>query len=258
MLIPDGYRRAAIDRSRENRTIPNMKVGVLLLTAGSGSRFGGELPKQYVEVAGQALVLHTLAHLAAEPRICVVQPVVAAGDHRFAGLVAGRDYPFQLLAPVTGGAARSVSMQHGLEALPADIDLVAVHDAARPLPSPRLLADVIDTAARFGAAIPGVAVHDTIKRVDADGRVLETPAREQLRAVQTPQVARREWFVEALGREKERLHLHTDDASLLEAAGFAVYVSDGDAMNRKITTPADMAWLATQLQSESSRGGFEK
>jgi len=224
----------------------DMNVGVLLLAAGSGSRFGSDVPKQYIEVGGQALVLHTLAHLAAEPRIAVVQPVIAAGDTFFSTLVAGLSFPFTLLPPVVGGATRSHSMQQGLLALPVT-DLVAVHDAARPLPSKALLADVIDTAARFGAAVPGLAVHDTIKRVDADGRVLETPARESLRAVQTPQVARRDWFLRALQREHDRLHLHTDDASLLEAAGFDVYVSRGDVVNRKITTQADMAWLATQL-----------
>jgi len=236
-----------IDHVCETRTIPDMNIGLLLLSAGSGSRFGSEVPKQYIEVGGRALVLHTLAHLAAESRIAVVQPVVAAGDERFSALVAGLNFPFTLLPPVVGGATRSHSMQQGLLALPADIDLVAVHDAARPLPSKLLLADVMDTAARFGAAVPGLAVHDTIKRVDADGRVLETPARESLRAVQTPQVARRDWFLKALACEQGRLHLHTDDASLLEAAGFDVYVSLGDIMNRKITTQADMAWLATQL-----------
>lgn len=238
----------AFDHACESRTIPDMNVGLLLLSAGSGSRFGGEVPKQYIAVDGQALLLHTLEHLAAEPRIALVQPVIAAGDSYFTALVVGLNFPFTLLPPVVGGATRAHSMQQGLLALPADIDLVAVHDAARPLPSKRLLGDVIDTAARYGAAVPGLAVHDTIKRVDSDGRVLETPARESLRAVQTPQVARREWFIKALQCEQERLHLHTDDASLLEAAGFDVYVSEGDAANRKITTPADMDWLADHLQ----------
>jgi len=245
-------RRVGIDHVDEIRTIPDMKVGVLLLSAGSGSRFGSEVPKQYIDVGGKALVLHTLAHLAAEPRICVVQPVIGAGNNYFSALVTGLSFPFTLLPPVVGGATRAHSMQQGLLALPADIDLVAVHDAARPMPSKALLGDVIDMAARFGAAVPGLAVHDTIKRIDADGRILETPARESLRAVQTPQVARREWFLKALQCEHPRLHLHTDDASLLEAAGFDVYVSEGNAANRKITTPADMVWLAAQLKLEES------
>jgi len=225
-----------------------MKTGVLLLAAGSGSRFGGDIPKQYVEVGGKAIILHTLAHLATEPRISVVQPVIAEGDDVFARLTADTHFPFALLPPVSGGDERSISMQHGLAALPQDIELVAVHDAARPLPSKTLLADVLDVAERFGAAVPGLAVHDTIKRVDSEGKVLETPDRRALRAVQTPQVARRDWFEQATRIEEKRLHLHTDDASLLEAAGFDVHVSRGDADNRKITTMADLTWLETALE----------
>jgi len=226
-----------------------MKIGVLLLAAGSGSRFGGPVPKQYVDVSGRALLLHTLEHLAAAPAIALVQPVVSEGDYRFAELVDGLSFPFQLLKPVAGGAARSLSMQQGLMALPHDIDLVAVHDAARPLPSAGLLADVFAMAAQHGAAVPGVPVNDTIKRVDEHGRVLETPARESLRAVQTPQVARRAWFEQAIRLESENLYQHTDDASLLEAAGFDVFVSRGDVNNRKITTAEDLIWLEAHLKS---------
>jgi len=225
-----------------------MKTGVLLLAAGSGSRFGGTIPKQYVEVSGKAILLHTLEHLALEPRISVLQPVISTGDAYFSELVKHHNFPFELLPAVVGGAERSISMQRGLAALPQDIELVAVHDAARPLPSKALLADVLDVAERFGAAVPGLPVVDTIKRVDATGKVLETPDRRALRAVQTPQVARRDWFEQATQIEAERLHLHTDDASLLEAAGFDVYVSRGDADNRKITTMADLAWLETALE----------
>jgi len=232
----------------QNDTITAMKTGVLLLAAGSGSRFGGAVPKQYVEVGGKAIILHTLAHLAAEARISVVQPVIAKGDDVFARLLAKQQFPFDILPPVIGGAERSISMQRGLAALPQDIELVAVHDAARPLPSKALLADVLNMAERFGAAVPGLAVHDTIKRVDANGKVVETPDRQTLRAVQTPQVAKRDWFEQALALESERLHLHTDDASLLEAAGFNVHVSRGDVDNRKITTMADLAWLKSVLE----------
>jgi len=224
-----------------------MKIAVLLLAAGSGSRFGGVVPKQYVQVAEQAIILHTLKSLAAEPRITLIQPVLAAGDGHFAELVKDQHYPFEILPPVVGGAERSISMRRGLDALPADVQLVAVHDAARPLPSKALLADVLDVAERFGAAVPGIAVHDTIKRIDAAGKVLETLERAVLRAVQTPQVAKRAWFEQAMLTESERLHLHTDDASLLEAAGFEVHISRGDSRNRKITTQDDLIWLQSEL-----------
>lgn len=227
-----------------------MKIGVLLLAAGSGKRFGGEIPKQYRDVAGQALILHTLNSLAVEPRIEVVLPVIAKGDTWFESIVSHQTWSFELLKAVVGGEERSISMAAGLAALPKDIDMVAVHDAARAMPSPALLKHVFDVADLHGAAVPSLAVHDTIKRIDSDGKVLETPDRSSLVAVQTPQVAKRLWFESALKREAGRLHLHTDDASVLEAAGYPVYISDGDVDNRKVTTPDDLIWLENLLMQE--------
>ncbi len=225
-----------------------MKIGVLLLAAGSGKRFGSAIPKQYLEVAGKPLILHTLESLNQSTHIAVVQPVIGDRDIWYNDAVAGYTWNFKLLKPVVGGAERSMSMQRGLDALPDDIDMVAVHDAARALPSKVLLDDVFHVAEEHGAAVPGLAVHDTIKRINADGKVVETPDRKSLMAVQTPQVARRDWFEQALIQEKDNLHLHTDDASVLEAAGFDVYISQGDVNNRKVTTKADMLWLEEQLR----------
>ncbi|MDQ6990368.1 MAG: 2-C-methyl-D-erythritol 4-phosphate cytidylyltransferase [Mariprofundaceae bacterium] len=227
-----------------------MSIAVLLLAAGSGKRFGGEIPKQYVSVAGQAIVLHTLRSLEQEPRIAMVQPVIAIDDDMFVDVIAGQKFSFELLAPVQGGDERSISMQRGLAALPDEVDMVAVHDAARPMTSQAVLKDVLDVAIKYGAAIPALPVHDTIKRVDEYGKVLETPARACLRAVQTPQVARLDWFQKALLQESERLHLHTDDASVLEAAGFPVYISQGDVNNRKITTQDDLRWMQAYLEAK--------
>jgi len=228
-----------------------MTIAVLLLAAGSGKRFGGDIPKQYMEVAGQAILLHTLRSLEAEPRIAMVQVVIAKGDTMFADVIAGQSFAFEMLDAVEGGAERSISMQRGLAALPDDVDMVAVHDAARPMTSDAVLKAVLDAAIEHGAAIPAIAVHDTIKRVDETGKVLETPNRAYLRAVQTPQVARLDWFQQALAQESERLYLHTDDASVLEAAGFPVYVSQGDVNNRKITTQDDLLWMQGLLEEKT-------
>lgn len=227
-----------------------MNVGVLLLAAGQGRRMGGAVPKQYQVVEGKPLLRWALESLAVEPRFSVVQPVLAEGDRYYAEAVAGLDAPFRLLPAVTGGAERADSMRHGLAALPDDVAWVAVHDAARPIPSPSLLAQVLDAAAAHGAAVPGLAVHDTIKQVDAEGRVIATLERAALRAVQTPQVGRRSWFEQALAAIGAGM-AWTDDASLLEAAGFPVHVSDGEERNRKITTAEDMAWLRRLIQSRA-------
>jgi len=220
-----------------------MQVGVLFLAAGSGRRFGGDIPKQYERIHDMTLVELGLRHLAAEPRIAWLQPVLAGGDSHFADCLAAQDLPYTVLPAVTGGAERAISMSRGLAALPDACDWVAVQDAARPIPSAALLKDVLDAALAHGAAVPGMAVHDTIKQVDANGRVVATLDRSALRAVQTPQVARREWFEQALARFSGELERFTDDASLLEAAGFPVFVSEGEAANRKITTRQDFDWL---------------
>lgn len=220
-----------------------MQVGVLFLAAGSGRRFGGDIPKQYERIHDMTLVELGLRHLAAEPRIAWLQPVLAGGDRHFAGCLAAQDLPYTVLPAVTGGAERAISMSRGLAALPDDCDWVAVQDAARPIPSAALLKGVVDAALAHGAAVPGMAVHDTIKQVDENGRVVATLDRSTLRAVQTPQVARREWFEKALARFSGELERFTDDASLLEAAGFPVFVSEGEAANRKITTRQDFDWL---------------
>jgi len=227
-----------------------MQVTVLFLAAGNGRRFGGEIPKQYHCVDHVPLVLIALNSLAEEPRISAVQPVLTTGDERFATCLEKQSFSFDILPPVTGGEERAISMANGIAALSNDVEWVAVQDAARPVPSPKVLADVLDAAGQHGAAVPGIPVHDTIKRVDDNGRVLQTLDRNILRAVQTPQVARREWFVAAIESEKDRMHLHTDDASMLEAAGFPVFVSPGDVNNRKITTQEDMMWLQHYLEAK--------
>lgn len=220
-----------------------MQVGVLFLAAGSGRRFGGDIPKQYQCIHGISLVELGLRHLAAEPRITWLQPVLAEGDTRFAACLAAQELPYTVLPAVTGGAERAISMSRGLAALPEACEWVAVQDAARPIPSPTLLGNVLDAAFMHGAAVPGMEVFDTIKQVDGQGMVVATPDRSRLRAVQTPQVARRASFEAALRRFSGELERFTDDASLLEAAGFPVFISAGEASNRKITTLQDMEWL---------------
>ncbi len=229
-----------------------MHVTVLLLAAGSGRRFGADTPKQYLRVAGRTLIEHCLLSLSREPRVQAVQPVISGNDMLFADVVRGQAYPFELLSPVSGGAERALSMARGLDRLPADCTWVAVHDAARPVPPVAMLTRLFDAAEAHGAAVPALTVMDTIKEVDAMGRVVATLDRHRLRAVQTPQVARKAWFDEAVDRLGQTLCAYTDDASLLEAAGFPVYICEGDAANRKITTPADFDWLQHYLDEENT------
>ena len=154
---------------------------------------------------------------------------------------------------VAGGATRSDSVRAGLEAVPADADVICVHDAARPLASADLFDRVVDAvAAGADAAIPGIAVTDTIKVIDSTtaggsvlGDVAATPDRSTLISVQTPQAFR----AAALRAAHAAGGDATDDAALLEAAGGRVVVVEGDPLARKITTPDDLTWARAQVGS---------
>ena len=146
---------------------------------------------------------------------------------------------------VAGGERRQDSVLAGLSAL-ADCTWVAIHDAARPLVTPALIAAGLEAALKTGAAIPGIPVTDTIKFIDASARVTGTPDRSSLRAVQTPQVFRLAMLLDAYAANKETV---TDDAALIEQAGGEVIVYPGDPDNIKVTYKRDLA-LAEQLLRE--------
>ena len=145
---------------------------------------------------------------------------------------------------VTGGAERQDSIYEALRLLDLEAgDLVAVHDAARPLITPLLVEDVCAALENCDGAIPAVAVKDTIKRVDASGMVLQTLMRSELRAVQTPQIFRFGPLLQAYDKARAAGFVGTDDASLIEAVGGKVRVVDGDYRNLKVTTAEDLVTL---------------
>lgn len=154
-------------------------------------------------------------------------------------------YPFDVIH-VSGGHTRAHSVLLALHKL-AEIDptceFVAVHDAARPLTPLAVVDRVFAAAIKFGAAIPGIAVTDTIKQFDpATNRIIATPPRATLTAVQTPQAMRLDWLLDAYSRVSDaELEAVTDEASLLERAGYPVHLVEGSPDNLKITTPADLA-----------------
>jgi len=208
---------------------PAEQIWTIVVGGGSGRRFG--TPKQY-EPLGDVRVIDRSIAAAREASDGVVV-VVPPEDAEREGAVAG-------------GSSRSDSVRAGLAAVPADATIVCVHDAARPMASPELfrrtIAAVIEGA---DAAIPGVAVADTIKVV-AGGVVVSTPDRTSLVAVQTPQAFR----AAALRAAHERGGDATDDAGLVEADGGLVVVVDGEVTNRKITVRDDLDWARRQLDTE--------
>jgi len=216
------------------------RIAAILVAAGSGSRFGAERPKQFSPVAGQPVIRHAAAALARE--VSLLQPVGEAAPigEALAGI--------RHLRVVPGGATRQASVLAGLEALaPHAPDIVLVHDAARPFIPPGCIPALLAALEAVPGAIPAVAVADTLKR-GRDGRILETVPREGLWRAQTPQAFRRDWLEEAHAKTRG---VATDDAMMVEACGHPVRITEGDALNFKVTSARDLAlaaaWLAAPV-----------
>ncbi len=210
-----------------------MRFAIILVAAGASTRMG--FPKLWADVGGKPLLARAVAEArAAQPS----ELVVVVSEERVSEAAA--------LAPgarvVAGGARRRDSVAAGLASCSAD--WLAIHDAARALAPPDLFKRGLDAAQATGAAVPGLPLKDTIKRV-ADSRVVATPARAEHVAVQTPQIFRRDVLERALALTDEDV---TDEAALVERLGISVAVFAGDERAFKVTTPVDLA-LARALLS---------
>ncbi len=223
-----------------------MRSAVIVLAAGRGDRLGGKTPKAFVPLAGRTLLERTLDRLLEFPGFARVQPVISPAG---AGLYAALDLPVdaRLAEPVLGGAVRQDSVAAGLEALPPEFDLVAIHDAARCRILAADVARVVAEAERFGAAILACPARDTIKHVE-EGVVISSPERRACWAAQTPQAFHRSLYEAALEKARADRFEGTDDAQLVERLGTRVRVVEGDPGNFKITVPEDLA-LAEYLIS---------
>lgn len=235
-----------------------MTIAAVLTAAGSGTRLGLDVPKAVVPVAGTPLVVHAArallaAHAADGSRVAqLVVTAPAAHLDEVAALVgdvvdaAAGDVRLDV---VGGGRTRQESVAAGLAELVDDVDVVLVHDAARPFAPPELVARVVDAVrAGHAAVVPGLPVVDTVKRVaagDGTGRpVVATVPRTDLVAVQTPQGFDREVLERAhavaSGRGASEETAASDDAGLVEAAGVPVWVVPGDERAAKVTTARDL------------------
>jgi 2-C-methyl-D-erythritol 4-phosphate cytidylyltransferase / 2-C-methyl-D-erythritol 2,4-cyclodiphosphate synthase len=228
------------------------KVGLLVVAGGRGVRLGGDRPKQYLSCAGRPLIVHTLEALAASFPFSAVTVVIRPDDrvlydqavaHLTASAAAA------IGPPAIGGATRQQSVLAGLEVIAeAEPEIVLIHDAVRPFPSKELVARAIEAAERHGAAAPGTAMSDTVKQVDVDGRVLATPPRSALRAVQTPQAFRFPLILAAHQRAAAAsVGNLTDDVAVAEWAGAPAYVFEGDPANVKVTTMRDLGAAEARL-----------
>jgi 2-C-methyl-D-erythritol 4-phosphate cytidylyltransferase/2-C-methyl-D-erythritol 2,4-cyclodiphosphate synthase len=221
-----------------------MRVAAIVVAAGRGQRAGTALPKQFLPLLGEPVLRRALRPFVAHPLVETVLPVIDpafSAEFRAASRELGK-----LRQPVAGGATRQQSVRAGLEALVAEApDLVLVHDAARPFVSTALLDRALNAVGKTGAAIPAVLLPDTIKRVDANGRVTETLNRSALRAIQTPQAFAFAALLAAHRRAADAGRADfPDDAALAEWAGLPVATFPGEAGNFKLTTAEDFARAA--------------
>jgi 2-C-methyl-D-erythritol 4-phosphate cytidylyltransferase len=208
---------------------------VVVVAAGDGSRFGGR--KQFAEINGRPVVAICIeaARSVAAGLVLVVPPAVGRED--LPAIPGGID------AVVTGGATRSDSVGAGLRSVPGAAEVVVVHDAARPLASPGLFKTVVNAVLEGAdAAIPGLAISDTLKRVEGD-LVLSTVERDGLVTVQTPQAFRAGLLREAHSKGAAA----TDDAALVEALGATVRIVPGESSNLKLTSPGDLRLLESLM-----------
>ncbi len=211
----------------------------IILAAGSGKRMGTHIPKQFLDLAGRPVLAWTLTAFERADRIDRVVLVVGQEDIDTCREQFENKKFSKVVEVIAGGAERQDSVACGLRVIPQNADVVTVHDGARAYITPEDINAVILAAAECGAAVLGIPVTDTVKRVQGD-QVTATLDRSTLRAVQTPQAFRREVIFRAHRAARESGYLGTDDTALVERLGEAVTIVPGRADNIKITSPEDL------------------
>ena len=225
-----------------------MKITAIIPAGGSGRRMQSSEAKQYLLLKGIPLLVHTLRTFQGASIIEDIVLVVPAADvARIKSDIVDAFAMTKIRRVVAGGRERQDSVRNGLAALPADCEIVLIHDAARPFVSPALIEKAVDGAMREGAVAVGVRARDTIKHCDGEGRVIDTLDREQIWMAQTPQAFRRATIVAAHQKAQEDNFYGTDDAALVERMGIPVRMIEGFPDNIKITTTEDLAWAEYRL-----------
>ena len=220
---------------------------VIVVSAGSSSRMGG-LNKQFLEICGVPVIARTLRVFEKSPFISRIILVAREQDIPDMQLIACKYGIEKLTDIVTGGNQRRDSVVCGLKRLAECEDRVLIHDGARPFADDTIIANAVAALDENDACVCAVKVIDTIKRADAEKIVTATVDRENLYSVQTPQGVNVPKYLEAISRFPD--DVVTDDASLMECAGYKVKVVDGNRKNIKITTPDDIAFAEIIVRGE--------
>lgn len=245
--------RDAASRDAAGRDPARGRFWAVVPAAGRGTRFGGDTPKQYLDVAGRPVIAHTLERLLSHPAILGAVVVLAADDPRWPGWTAFAGKP---VLSCIGGAERADSVLAGLHALPDTVradDFVLVHDAARPNLSHVDLDHLLDRGvADPVGAILAAPVRDTLKRAGDDAGIDRTEPRERLWRAFTPQLFRRLQLRRALEAAHAAGIAITDESMAMERQGLRPLLVEGGEDNFKITTPSDLARFAFELARRAS------
>jgi len=225
----------------------SMRTVAIITAAGYGKRMGRS--KQFIEIGGEAILERTLSVFESAGVVDAMILVVNPED-----VEQGKKFSFRKLGQVVaGGKERQDSVLNGLRALPADAQMVVVHDGARPFITVDMIEKAVAEAEKFGAVVVGVPLIDTVKKVDSSKLIVESSLdRKELWAAQTPQVFRRDIILKAYEEGAGRYRV-TDDAMLVERMGIPVKMVMGSYRNIKITTPEDLRLAEAML-----KGGEEK
>lgn len=228
------------------------RFALIIPAAGSGKRIGEDLPKPYLEIAGKTILGHTVSRFAGFGSLTQVVIASTAEYFELAGSVKTLLPDHVSLKIIKGGVERQDSINNAIKVIDDGVDLIAIHDAVRPFVKPESIQACLRAAATAGAAILAVPAKDTIKKINDDYRILETPDRKYLWQAQTPQIFNRGLIRRAYENAEEHHFLGTDDASLVEFLGEQVVVVEGSRENFKITYPLDLQLAELLLNSNQS------
>ncbi len=225
-----------------------MKADTVIVSAGKGHRFmeGKSIrpdhgKKQFHFMEGKPILAHTLDKFETCPLIRSILLVVGREDMDYCLKEVVEKYEFKKVSQIVpGGKRRQESVKNGIDALPKDVEVVAIHDGVRPFVTKAMIEDSIHSAVRYGAVVLAMPVKETIKMSNPDGTVLKTLDRESLWQIQTPQTFQVNIIKEAYYRATKDGFVGTDDASLVERLGVTVHILPGSYTNIKITTPEDL------------------
>jgi len=235
-----------------------MITAALIPAAGRGQRMGLDIEKQFLLLGGKPLLAHTLSQFEATPDIDRIVIIVPQGRETFCyQKIVEAEGLRKVTHIVTGAHTRQLSVMAGFRCIDQDVDIVVIHDGARPFVTPSLIRAAIHAALEDGSAVAAIPESDTLKRVSGGRTVIETVDRQHLWRAQTPQAFRRPILQCALAYAGRYNLETTDEASLVESLSWPVRIFLGSTWNFKITSPDDLLMAELMLTQQSKNGTID-